>query len=128
MSFQQLQLTQQFQQKAPSLLKVAGVLFLIDLFWLGTAGIFMREMVRTIQGEPISFRYLPGMVVYLFLAYMLMETRSYKQAFLYGLCIYGVYDFTNLAVFSKYDWKLAVADTVWGGVLFAFAKYLMQAF
>lgn len=126
MSFSQIQ--RQVQKKAPSLFKVAGVLFLIDLFWLATGGIFLREMIRNIQGESIDFRFLPGLLVYLFLAYMLMETRSYKQAFLYGVCIYGVYDFTNLAIFSKYDWKLAVADTLWGGVLFAFARYLMPAF
>jgi uncharacterized membrane protein len=127
MSLQQAQYA--VQKKAPSLFKVAGVMFLVDLFWLATGGIFFREMVRNIQcGEAIDFRFLPGMLVYLFLAYMLMETRSYKQAFLYGVCIYGVFDFTNLAIFSKYDWKLALADTLWGGVLFAFARYLMPAF
>lgn len=112
----------------PSLLKVAAVIFLIDLFWLATGGIFFRAMVRTIQGGDIELRYVAAVIVYLLLAYMLLEARSYKQAFLYGVCIYGVFDFTNLAVFSNYDWKVAMADTLWGGVLMASAKYLLQAF
>lgn len=113
---------------APSLLKAAGVLLLIDIFWLATAGIFFRAMVRSIQGEDLDPRFLSAALVYVFLAYMLLEAQSYKQAFLYGICIYGVYDFTNLAVFSRYDWKIALADTLWGGVLMASAKYLLQAF
>ena len=59
---------------------------------------------------------------------MLLETTSYKQAFLYGVCIYGVYDFTTLGIFKDYDWKFALADTLWGGILFVFSKYMLQAF
>jgi uncharacterized membrane protein len=112
----------------PSLLKVAAVILLIDLFWLATGGIFARAVIRDVQGEDLQPRYLSAAIVYLLLAYMLLEAKSYKQAFIYGVCIYGVYDFTNLAIFTRYDWKLAVADTLWGGVLMASAKYMLQAF
>ena len=107
-------------------LKTAGTLFLVDLFWLSTAGIFGRAMIERIQGEPQHFRILSGAIVYLFLAYMLLETTSYKQAFLYGLSIYAVYEFTNHAVFERYDWKFAIADSVWGGCLFMIARYLLK--
>lgn len=112
----------------PPLIKVASIIFLIDLFWIATGGIFFRAMIRNIQGADIDLRYLSVIIVYLLLAYMLLEARSYKQAFLYGVCIYGTFDFTNLAVFNNYEWKMAVADTLWGGVLMASAKYLLQAF
>lgn len=107
-------------------LKTAGTLFFVDLFWLSTAGIFGRAMIERIQGEPLHFRILSGAIVYLFLAYMLLETTSYKQAFLYGLSIYAVYEFTNHAVFERYDWKFAIADSVWGGCLFVIARYLLK--
>ncbi len=112
----------------PSLLKVAAVILLIDLFWLATGGIFARAVIRDVQGEDLQPRYLSAAIVYLLLAYMLLEAKSYKQAFIYGVCIYGVFDFTNLAIFTRYDWKLAVVDTLWGGVLMASAKYMLQAF
>lgn len=111
-----------------SLLKTAAVIFLIDLFWLSTGGIFFRAMVRDIQGSDIELRVVAAILVYFFLAYMLLEARSYKQAFMYGICIYGTFDFTNLAIFSNYNWKMAIADTLWGGVLMASAKYMLQAF
>ena len=108
--------------------KTAGVLFLVDIFWLSTGGIFARKMTERIQGQPIELRYVSAIIVYLFLAYMLLETTSAKQAFLYGVSIYGVYDFTNHALLAQYDWKFAIADTLWGGILFVIARHALKAF
>jgi len=114
--------------KSQSLLKTAAILFLVDLFWLSTGGIFARQMTQRIQGHPIQFRYLSAVVVYLVMAYMLLQVTSYKQAFLYGVCIYAVYDFTNYAILSNYDLRFAIADTLWGGILFMAGFHLLKAF
>jgi uncharacterized membrane protein len=110
------------------LLKAAIAIFIVDLFWLATGGIYARRMIELIQGKSIELRFISAIFVYLFLAYMLLQTNSSLQAFMYGVCIYGVYDFTNHAVFERYDWKFAIADTLWGGVLFVGARQLLQAF
>ena len=110
------------------LLKTAGVIFLVDIFWLATGGIYARKMTERIQGKPIELRYMSAVIVYFFLAYMLLQTKSAKEAFLYGCAIYGVYDFTNHALLDQYDWKFAIADTLWGGVLFVLARHLLKAF
>lgn len=107
-------------------LKTAAVLLFVDLFWLLTGGIYARAMTERIQGEAVSFRYVGAVIVYLALAYLLLETSSYQQAFLFGLATYAVYDFTNYALFEKYDWKFAIADSVWGGVLFVCTRYLLK--
>lgn len=111
-----------------SLLKAAGIIVLVDMFWLLTGGIYARRMTERIQGSPLQMRWIALPIVYLFLAYMLLETKSYKQAFLYGISIYAVYDFTNYALFDNYDWKFAIADSIWGGVLFVIAHHLLKAF
>jgi len=36
-----------------------------------------------------------------------------------------VYDFTSLSLLKKYSPTIAVADTLWGGVLFAIVKAIM---
>jgi uncharacterized membrane protein len=110
------------------LLKTAAIIFLVDIFWLATGGIYARNMVERIQGKPIELRFVSAILVYLFLAYMLLQTKSAKDAFLYGCAIYGVYDFTNHSVLDQYDWKFAIADTLWGGVLFVVARHLLRAF
>jgi uncharacterized membrane protein len=110
------------------LLKTAAIIFLVDIFWLLTGGIYARNMTERIQGKPIQLRFVSAIVVYFFLAYMLLQTKSAKEAFIYGICIYGVYDFTNHAILDQYDWKFAIADTLWGGVLFVLARHLLKAF
>jgi uncharacterized membrane protein len=37
-----------------------------------------------------------------------------------------VYDFTNYALLKDYDFRFAVADTVWGGVLFSMVHSVMK--
>lgn len=114
--------------KAHNILKTAAILILVDIFWLATGGIFARQMTQRIQGHPIQFRYLSAIVVYLVMAYMLLQVTSYKQAFIYGICIYAVYDFTNYALLTNYDLKFAIADTLWGGILFMTGFHLLKAF
>lgn len=111
-----------------SLLKAAAIIVLVDIFWLLTGGIYARKMTERIQGSPLQMRWIALPVVYLFLAYMLLETTSNKQAFMYGVSIYAVYDFTNYALLDNYDWKFAIADSLWGGVLFVIARHLLKAF
>lgn len=107
-------------------LKTAATLFFVDLFWLGTGGIFASAMIERIQGQPLSLRFVSAAIAYFFLAYMLLQTSSYQQAFAYGLCIYGMYEATNHSIFERYDWKFAIADTVWGGILFMSTRYLLK--
>jgi uncharacterized membrane protein len=57
---------------------------------------------------------------------MALQTTSYEQAFLYGISIYAVYDFTNHALLENYDLKFAIADSLWGGILFVIVHHLLK--
>ena len=107
-------------------LKATAILFIVDLFWLMTAGNYASKMTERIQGQPMKLRIEGAIPVYIFLAYMLLQTNSSQQAFLNGLAIYGVYDFTNYALIQNYDLKFALADTLWGGVLFLVAYNILK--
>jgi uncharacterized membrane protein len=65
-------------------------------------------------------------VVYLALAYLLNQQTSVLGAALAGAATYAVYDFTNLSLFHKYDPLFALQDTIWGGVLFATAYWILD--
>ena len=60
--------------------------------------------------------------VYLATAFLVTRARSTLEAAWIGAATYAVYDFTNLATLANYDLKFAIADTVWGGVLFALTR------
>ena len=62
-----------------------------------------------------------AIITYLLLAYGLyyfaIKPNSLYNAALFGLVVYGVYDFTNLATLAKYGVKEAIIDTTWGTFL-----------
>lgn len=96
-----------------------GLLVFVDSFWLFTGGQYALSMTEKIQGSPVIFRYGAAAVVYLALAYVLSFAKSTIDAFGIGLGTYAVYDFTNYALLKDYDWRIAIADTAWGGILCA---------
>lgn len=83
-------------------------------------------MFRAIQGSPIQMRMWAAIPVYIALAYLLLHQTSTLGAFTQGAAVYAVYDFTNLLVFKNYTLSFALADTVWGGVLFATAHTILK--
>lgn len=108
-------------------LKAAAILVMVDMFWLLTGGIYARNMTERIQGSPVHFRYIGALVVYACLAHLLLQTTSMTNAFITGVMVYAVYDFTNYALLDQYDWKFAIADSLWGGILFVGARHLLKA-
>ena len=96
------------------------LLFVVtDMIWLGTAGKYALTMHEKIQGVPVVFRYGAAAIVYVALAYLLTYAKSALNAFYIGLSAYAVYDFTNAAIFKKWDKLFGLFDSLWGGILFA---------
>jgi len=80
-------------------------------------------MIRKIQGgTPLAVRWTGVPAVYLALGYLVLQATSTAQAFMIGLCTYAVYDFTNYSTLANYELQFAVADSIWGGILFAIVR------
>ena len=113
------------------------VLLIADFVWLG---LYMnnqyKTLVRTIQGNNMKLNPMFAVLSYLLMVvglnmFVLPNIRrgyeledSLKYGMTFGVVLYGVYDFTAGAVFSKWDKKLAVFDVLWGGFVFFIASYL----
>jgi len=113
------------------------ILLLSDFTWLG---LYMNKkyvtLVRTIQGENMKTNPVFAVLAYLLMivglnVFVLPNIRkgyeledSLKYGMTFGIVLYGVFDFTNGAVFSKWDKKLAVIDVLWGGFVYFLAAYL----
>ena len=113
------------------------ILLVLDFLWIG---LFMKNRyekeIKQIQGSSMKVN-----IVYGFISYTLMviglvvfvlpnirtEHRlldSLKYGFLFGIIIFGVYDFTIAALLEKWDIKLAFIDVLWGGTLYFLTSYL----
>lgn len=113
------------------------LLFVIDLFWLlGYAGNAYQKMIFKIQGSSMRINMFYGFIVYILMAILVVNYGlsfsktefNYIRPFILGLCVYGVYDFTAGAVIKNWDIRLALMDTLWGGLLFTFVSYVMWRF
>lgn len=97
-------------------------IFVIDIIYLFITKSLTGKVIKSVQGSPVKLRKFPSFVVYLILAYVLYyfilsRDANYLEALILGSSIYGVFNFTNLAIFKKWSWTLALVDTLWGGTL-----------
>lgn len=116
------------QKQLRDILVGAVLLALLDLPWLMVSGPYVSGMVQRIQGSPIDLRYMPAAIVYLALGYLITQTETPLQAFYMGAATYAVYDFTNLATLKNYSLPFAIMDSLWGGILFALARFILNRF
>ena len=115
-------------------------LLVVDLIWLS---LFMKprysKMIQSIQGSPMVAKLLPAVLSYcclvIGLIYFVLPNfkdkpfsvkNCLRYAFLFGIVVYGVYDFTAAAVLDKWNMPLAIIDTIWGGVLYFISCYILN--
>ncbi len=108
----------------------AILMLLIDLFYLKNIGTpIFGKLVKNIQGKDLKLNLLGAGFSYLFLIiainyFIIIPEKSIVSAFVLGLCIYGVFDATNLAIFEKYSIKASIVDTIWGAILFSITTFI----
>jgi uncharacterized membrane protein len=64
------------------------------------------------------------LIVFALYYFIIKEKKSVFDAFVLGVVLYGVFDFTNIALFKKYDLVIALIDTLWGGILLASTTFI----
>jgi uncharacterized membrane protein len=108
----------------------AFTMLTLDAIYLSNiGGPLFNPMIKDIQGEKMTVNFYGAIIVYilmLFILYKLIikERKSPNDAFLLGFCIYGVFDFTNIAIFKKYKYFVAILDMIWGGILFYITTWI----
>ena len=99
------------------------MLALDSVYLSNIGGPLFAKMVKGIQKDEMKINMFGAIGSYLLLIlvlykFIIVERKSPSDAFLLGFCIYGVFDFTNIAIFKNYSLLPALLDTLWGGVLF----------
>lgn len=113
---------------------LAIIILVIDLLWINyIVGDMWKKNVETVQKSPMEIRKPYALLSYVLIIFgiyyfvqmnMTKETYikdSLLKGFIYGFILYGVFDFTNLAIFKEFDLKTAMIDMAWGGALTASA-------
>ena len=88
-------------------------------------------MVTLIQQEEVKMNHFSAAVAYILLVammyiFIIKKKASNTEAFLLGLFTYGIFDFTNMALFKNYNLTIALQDTIWGGILFTLVNVVFN--
>lgn len=113
-------------------LLISAIVFVtLDYFYLNLIKNYFEKQVQLVQGSPLKLNYLGAIICYIFLIFginyfIIKPKRSIQDAFLLGLVIYGVFETTNVALFSNWSWFTVLIDSLWGGTLFALTTYIVN--
>lgn len=112
-------------------LKIMVVSLVLDFIYLSITQPMTSSLIQAIQGAPLRLHYLSAAVVYLFLClqiyyFIFLQNQSIATAFLLGLTTYGIYEFTNKAIFKRWTYSMVIIDTLWGGILYALTTYFVR--
>ena len=100
------------------------IILILDLLFLAFIGKPMFEkMIKEITNKAPVYNIYGIILSYFFIFlgfkyFVINKKMTSKDAFILGLVIYGVFEMTNLALFDKYNYQVAILDTLWGGILF----------
>jgi uncharacterized membrane protein len=113
-------------------LLISAIVFVcLDFFYLNLMKGYFDNQIKAIQGTKIQMNFLAVIICYIFLIFglnyfIIKPKRSVSDAFLFGLVIYGVYETTNWALFSKWRITSVIIDTLWGGILFGLTTFIIR--
>jgi uncharacterized membrane protein len=105
------------------------VLVLDSIYLSLIGGPLFDPMIKNIQSSKMKVNFYGASVVYVLMIivlyyFIINEKKTPNEAFILGFCIYGIFDFTNYALFNHYELIPSIVDMVWGGILFYLTTYI----
>lgn len=118
-----------------------ATVLVLDGIWLTLMKPQYSKLVQGVQHSPLTLKLWPAVLSYIcvvvgivFFAYPLAKAATNRMslplaALTYGgglgLVVYGIWNFTNMAVFKDYNLTVGLMDLSWGIVLFTAVVYLL---
>lgn len=114
------------------IITIAIAMLSIDYVYLQSIKGYFKWQIETVQGSSMKINMWGALLCYVFLVagiyyFIIKPKRSYLDAFLLGLVIYGVFETTNYALFKDWEFSTVIIDTLWGGILFLLTTVVFRA-
>lgn len=110
------------------------VMIVLDTIWIKLNMQTYNKLVQTVQKEAMFSPIERVIVAYIFLMFSVVTimvphvirdsvnlhpiANAIRNGAVLGCSIYGIFNFTNYAMFKNYDLHTAILDTVWGTSLY----------
>lgn len=114
-----------------NILLISVLFLLLDSIYLTLVSNKASKMIYNIQKSKMELNILGAVICYMFIVvlfyhFIIVKKGSLFDAFLLGLCVYGIYDATNYALIKNWSLTFSMMDSLWGGVLFASVFYIYK--
>ena len=112
------------------IIAIAGTMLLLDGVYLTLMTKYFNKQINLVQGSDIEMNILATILCYITLIfalnyYIVEQKKTPLDAFILGIVIYGVYEFTSKGLLKNWKWSTVAMDTLWGGILFALTTWIV---
>lgn len=112
-----------------NILKLSVIVLLIDIIFLYIIKDLFNKQIISIQNSKLELNFIGAALSYIFIIlslywFIIKDNKKLIDAFILGLCIYGVYEYTNYALLKNWNFQTTIIDTLWGGFLFTLSTYI----
>ena len=112
-----------------NLLTLSVIMAVVDALFLNTVSPIFNKMLTQIQGSPISLEPISTVLCYIVLVaglyyFIIKDKKPILDAMFLGWFVYLVYELTNKAIMTKWQWTAVLIDGTWGGILFGLTTFL----
>lgn len=119
---------------------IAIILLLIfDFIWITLNYSRYNTLVSNVQGSKMNTKIVSAILAYtlmiiglIYIVFPLVDKdtsqnkllKALKYGGLFGLVVYGIYNFTNYAIFDNYSLSIGLTDTLWGTFVYFIVTYI----
>lgn len=128
---------------------ISIVIIFLDIAWISLNLTKYSKEVFKVQKAAMSLRYEHAIIAYIIILFSILyiaipfTQQSIKinngnkdintenkllYAFMYGgalgFSVFGIYNFTSLAIYKDLDTTIAITDTIWGTVLYTLSTFI----
>lgn len=115
-------------------------ILVLDFIWLISNSKNYNYLIEKVQKTPLSINFTGAILSYIificglfFFSIPLIEIKLKENKNLFLLCLlyggglglllYGMFNATNYGIFTNYNYKIALMDTLWGFSIFTISSY-----
>ena len=103
-------------------------MLIVDFIWIIINRKRYNESIKKATGQDIKLSFFGLILSYTSLIfsfiYFSKKLNNNIDITILGLCLYAVWNTTNMAIFKDWNYITALIDTIWGGVLFGSTYYV----
>ena len=105
-------------------------MLVIDIIWITFNRKRYRESIKKATGKDTRLSFFGVLLAYASLIfsfiYFSKKLNNNVDMVVLGLCLYAVWNTTNMAIFKDWNYMTALIDTIWGGILFGSTYYISK--